>query len=206
MPRSQNVRAENPPCSPNRRMEALARSAAYFLDRVLRSLLGIIEFCDSDLCILRIALRWARSGMDLGNGACFRSREGGPTSTAMRATYTSGHPNSTNKLARFLRSFVWPLTTGRSQLIIKAALEFAAKLPLRGEDDSYQGTSLAGIIILHYNPASDPCNILGLAISMARRGGLQWRHLSKNRSSRSAFDSSISEDSSSRSRPPGLVP
>jgi hypothetical protein len=69
MPRSPDARAQNQPCSPSRRMEALARSAVYFLDRALRSLLGIIEFCDSDLCILRIAFRRARSDMDLGNGA-----------------------------------------------------------------------------------------------------------------------------------------
>jgi hypothetical protein len=49
-------------------MEASARSAVYFLDRMLRSLLGITEFCDSDFCILRIAFRRARSEMDFGNG------------------------------------------------------------------------------------------------------------------------------------------
>lgn len=69
MPRSPDARAQNQPCSPKRRMETPALSAVYFLDRALRSLLGIIEFCDSDLCILRIAFRRARSDIDLGNGA-----------------------------------------------------------------------------------------------------------------------------------------
>jgi hypothetical protein len=69
MRRSPDARAQNQQCSPKRRMETLARSAVYFLDRALRSLLGIIEFCDSDLCILRIAFRRARSDIDFGNGA-----------------------------------------------------------------------------------------------------------------------------------------
>ncbi len=61
-------RMRKDPCSPNPHLEAFARSAVYFLDRMLRSVLGIIEFCDSDLCILRIAFRRARSDMDLGKG------------------------------------------------------------------------------------------------------------------------------------------
>lgn len=68
MPRSLNGPSRTEPCSPNPHFEALARSAVYFLDRMLRSVLGIIEFCDSESCILRIAFRRARADMDLGKG------------------------------------------------------------------------------------------------------------------------------------------
>jgi hypothetical protein len=74
-----------------------------------------------------------------------RSRESGPTSTAVRTTRTSLDAKLINTRAQssavvhLAVSFTCPLTTAYSQLIIKAALEFAAKLPLRGEDDSYQG-------------------------------------------------------------------
>ena len=68
MPRSLNGPARKEPYSPNPHFEALARSAVCFLDRMLRSVLGIIEFCDSESCILRIAFRRARSDMDLGKG------------------------------------------------------------------------------------------------------------------------------------------
>jgi hypothetical protein len=68
MPRSLDRRARKEPCSPNPHLEAFARSAVYSMDHTLRSVLGIREFCDSDLCILPIAFRRAHSDMDLGKG------------------------------------------------------------------------------------------------------------------------------------------
>ena len=75
MPHSLDGRARKEPCSPNPHLEAFARSGVYFLDRMLRSVLGIIEFCDSDLCILRIRFRRARSDMDLGEGTRINKSE-----------------------------------------------------------------------------------------------------------------------------------
>lgn len=75
MAHSLDIGARNQPSSTGRGLEAPARSAVHVLDRMLRSLLGIVEFCDSDLCILRIAFRRARSEMDLGNGTQVRKSD-----------------------------------------------------------------------------------------------------------------------------------
>jgi hypothetical protein len=64
-------------------------------------------------------------------------------------------PELTKKLARSSVVVHNPLTTGCPQLIIKMALEFAAKLPLRGEDDSYQGILWRD----HYPPITTPPEI-----------------------------------------------
>jgi hypothetical protein len=50
----------------------LGHAAVRLLDRTLRSSLGIFEFCDSEACILRIALRRAEMDIDLPDGTRIR--------------------------------------------------------------------------------------------------------------------------------------
>lgn len=52
--------------------ERLGRAAVRLLDRTLRSALGIFEFCESEPCILRIALRRAEVDINLPVGAQIR--------------------------------------------------------------------------------------------------------------------------------------
>ena len=57
---SANRVSQSAPPAENRRMRfAPARIAVQFLDRTLRFILGIVEFCDREDCILRIATRRA---------------------------------------------------------------------------------------------------------------------------------------------------
>ncbi len=56
------------PCPAGNWFLALALAAVRNLDRALRSVLGIVEFCDCTICILRIAFRRARLELELHDG------------------------------------------------------------------------------------------------------------------------------------------
>lgn len=56
------------PCTAGKWFLALALGAVRNLDRALRSMLGIVEFCDCTICILRIAFRRARLELELPDG------------------------------------------------------------------------------------------------------------------------------------------